>query len=294
MNYQTPLDIQAQEGNVDRELNRLPTGLLMTIKQEMGLHDKDLHSLTLDEKVRMVAMADQRHANQAVRAPWRQQSRQQRVVNGTYPREEIPGNTVSRAMGRTRTADTIGDRPDVHTITEGLATVNLSGGGGTRSTARATSSSITAPSPSAVVNGTPTNNPATQPTTLPEVPPSFLSTDFMRSVANTLDDFDPQALFRPEDGEINFERDFREWFNPDDLETRSPTVVNGRPTNNPATQPTTLPEVPPAFPTTDFMQSAANTLDDFDPQTLFRPENGGINFEQDFREWFNPDDLETR
>ncbi|KAF9235827.1 hypothetical protein BU15DRAFT_77550 [Melanogaster broomeanus] len=59
------------------------------------------------------------------------------------------------------------DRLDVDTITEGLATVNLSGGGGTPSTARATSSSITAPSPSAVVNRMPTNNPATQPTTLP-------------------------------------------------------------------------------------------------------------------------------
>ena len=80
--------------------------------------------------------------------------------------------------------------------------------------------SMTAPSPSAV-NGTPTMNPATQPTTsLPEVPASFLTNEFMQSVANTLDDFDPQALFRPEDTALNFEQDFREWFNPDDLDMK--------------------------------------------------------------------------
>ncbi|KIK93149.1 hypothetical protein PAXRUDRAFT_34206 [Paxillus rubicundulus Ve08.2h10] len=71
-------------------------------------------------------------------------------------------------------------------------------------------------------------------------------------------------------------------------------VINGTPTINPATQPTTsLPEVPTSFLTTDFMQSVANTLDDFD-QSLFRPEDTGINFEQDFREWFNPDDLDMK
>ncbi|KAG9313234.1 hypothetical protein JVU11DRAFT_6696 [Chiua virens] len=88
-------------------------------------------------------------------------------------------------------------------------------------TPSATGSSITAPSPSAVVNGTPTLNPATQPTTsLPEVPANFLTTEFMQSVASTLDDFDTQALFRPEDTGINFEQDFREWFNPDDLDMK--------------------------------------------------------------------------
>jgi collagen type III alpha len=42
------------------------------------------------------------------------------------------------------------------------------------------------------------------------------------------------------------------------------------------------------------MQSVASTLDDFDTQALFRPEDAGINFEQDFREWFNPDDLDMK
>lgn len=97
-------------------------------------------------------------------------------------------------------------------------------GGGQVSTAPPTpsgTSSMTAPSPSAVVNGTPTINPATQPTTsLPEVPASFLTNEFMQSVASTLDEFDTQALFRPEDTGINFEQDFREWFNPDDLDMK--------------------------------------------------------------------------
>jgi len=88
-----------------------------------------------------------------------------------------------------------------------------------------TNSSMTAPSPSAVVNGTPTINPAVAqpppvPTSgLPDVPGNFLTTEFMQSVASTLEDFDTQTLFRSEDAGINFE-EFREWFNPDDLEMK--------------------------------------------------------------------------
>ena len=86
-------------------------------------------------------------------------------------------------------------------------------------TPNGTNSSFTAPSPSGV-NGTPTMNPAVQPTSNPlsDVPSSFLSNDFMQSVANTLEDFDPQVLFRQDEAGINFEQDFREWFNPDDME----------------------------------------------------------------------------
>lgn len=81
-----------------------------------------------------------------------------------------------------------------------------------------TGSSFTAPSPSGI-SGTPTMNPAVQPTSsaLPDVPSSFLSNDFMQSVANTLEEFDPQVLFRQDDG-INFEQDFREWFSPEGME----------------------------------------------------------------------------
>ena len=155
-------------------------------------------------------------------------------------------------------------------ITEALAMTNLSGdGAGTPTpsfnpgpgqpgsaqvnmappTPSATNWSVTAPSPSAV-NGAPTINPATQPTTsLPEVPASFLTNEFMQSVASTLDDFDTQTLFRPDDTGVNFERDFREWFNPDDLDN------------------------------------------DFDTQA---PNDTLLDFERDFREWFNPDDLDMK
>jgi hypothetical protein len=45
----------------------------------------------------------------------------------------------------------------------------------------------------------------------------IFSSDFINSVASTLDRFEDldQSLFRP-DGDINFERDFGQWFQPDD------------------------------------------------------------------------------
>jgi len=43
----------------------------------------------------------------------------------------------------------------------------------------------------------------------------LFSAEFINSVASSLDDFDSTNLFRP-DGDINFERDFGEWFNGDD------------------------------------------------------------------------------
>jgi len=43
----------------------------------------------------------------------------------------------------------------------------------------------------------------------------IFSSDFIQSVASSLDELDGN-LFRP-DGDINFERDFGQWFNPDDV-----------------------------------------------------------------------------
>ncbi|KAJ7348522.1 hypothetical protein DFH08DRAFT_1000436 [Mycena albidolilacea] len=55
---------------------------------------------------------------------------------------------------------------------------------------------------------------------LPPVPPSttenLFSTEFIQSVANGLDEFVDVGLFRG-DGDLNFERDFGQWFNPDDV-----------------------------------------------------------------------------
>ncbi len=45
---------------------------------------------------------------------------------------------------------------------------------------------------------------------------ALFTPDFIQSVANSLDEFDPSFL-RP-DGDIDFERDFGQWFNhPDDV-----------------------------------------------------------------------------
>ncbi|KAJ7156845.1 hypothetical protein C8R43DRAFT_997399 [Mycena crocata] len=75
-----------------------------------------------------------------------------------------------------------------------------------------------APSPGLLINpNTSSMNPVAMP--LPPAPPSatenLFSTDFIQNVANELGDFDV-GLFRG-DGDINFERDFGQWFNPDDV-----------------------------------------------------------------------------
>lgn len=49
MDRQTP--VNPHEGSLNLELSRLPTNILTSIRQELGLHDKELQSLTFDEKV---------------------------------------------------------------------------------------------------------------------------------------------------------------------------------------------------------------------------------------------------
>lgn len=69
---------------------------------------------------------------------------------------------------------------------------------------------MTAPSPSAILgNPAPPMGQSSQGTEL-------FANDFIQSVASSLDEFDP-SIFRPEGGDINFERDFGQWFNPDDV-----------------------------------------------------------------------------
>lgn len=43
---------QINETNINAEISRIPPNILMSLKQEIGLGDKDLPSLTLDDKVR--------------------------------------------------------------------------------------------------------------------------------------------------------------------------------------------------------------------------------------------------
>jgi len=40
---------------------------------------------------------------------------------------------------------------------------------------------------------------------------NIFSTDFVQSVASSMDEF--ESVFRPDVGDINFERDFGQWFN---------------------------------------------------------------------------------
>lgn len=99
-----------------------------------------------------------------------------------------------------------------------------------RQTPTATGTAPPTPAPGTGMNNgppppsTPNNNPMTAPSPSsllsmngggPGMSTDLFSTDFITSVANTLDDFDASSIFRP-DGDINFERDFGQWFNGDD------------------------------------------------------------------------------
>jgi len=75
-----------------------------------------------------------------------------------------------------------------------------------------------APSSISQLLGTPpsSNGASAPPSMGPDMSAALFTPDFIQSVANSLDEFDPSFL-RP-DGDINFERDFGQWFNhPDDV-----------------------------------------------------------------------------
>ncbi|KAF7346907.1 Leunig-like protein [Mycena venus] len=71
---------------------------------------------------------------------------------------------------------------------------------------------------------------------LSTTPPSvetFFSSEFTQSIASALDEFVDIGLFRG-DGDLNFERDFGQWFNPDDVgmrigEQTTPTMPSTTP-----------------------------------------------------------------
>ena len=139
---------------------------------------------------------------------------------GGHPKEQVKGGNkppgAPNGASHVVTTDPISQSPSTW-CPKPLSSGNTQGST-VPPTPNGTYSSFAAPSPWGV-NGTPTINPAVQPTSnvLPDVPSNLLTHGFMQSVANTLEDFDPQVLFRQDDN-INFEQDFREWFNPDDME----------------------------------------------------------------------------
>ncbi|KAF5379411.1 hypothetical protein D9615_006498 [Tricholomella constricta] len=72
-----------------------------------------------------------------------------------------------------------------------------------------------APSPSSILGGPPSMG--GPPSLGGDMSGAIFSSDFIQSVASSLDEFNPDmSMFRP-DGDINFERDFGQWFNPDDV-----------------------------------------------------------------------------
>jgi len=76
-----------------------------------------------------------------------------------------------------------------------------------------TGPTMTAQSPSSML-GNPTTS-MNQPQSTASSADMIFNSDFLQSVASSLnDDFDP-SVFRA-DGDLNFERDFGQWFNPDD------------------------------------------------------------------------------
>ncbi|KAI0923534.1 hypothetical protein AcW1_006465 [Taiwanofungus camphoratus] len=80
-------------------------------------------------------------------------------------------------------------------------------------TPSATSTSMTAPSPSAILNNasTPSMNSSHAPA------PDIFPQDFIQSVASSFDDFDP-SIFRGDNlTDLNFERDFGDWFQTDNV-----------------------------------------------------------------------------
>jgi hypothetical protein len=79
-----------------------------------------------------------------------------------------------------------------------------------------TTSSMTDPSPSSVLGvGGSMNQPGSSASNV-----DLFSTDFIQSVASGFDEFDPNMFSSTgTDRDLNFERDFGQWFNPDDVGT---------------------------------------------------------------------------
>jgi len=78
-------------------------------------------------------------------------------------------------------------------------------------------------------------------------------------------DFDP-TTFRPNEGDLNFERDFGQWFNPDDA-VGGPSGGGGMPPSG--------------------MGGPSD-------MGMFDGDRGDLNFERDFGQWFNPDDAVSK
>ena len=102
----------------------------------------------------------------------------------------------------------------------------------------------------------------------PQTDLNMIGHDFMNNTTNSLWDFTGAAdLFGTgADGDIDFERDYVQWYNPDN-------VVNGPDFMNNVT-------------ISDSLQDDAGTADLFEMLA-----DSDIDFERDYAQWFNPDDV---
>ncbi|KAG2072423.1 hypothetical protein BDR04DRAFT_1096680 [Suillus decipiens] len=131
-------------------------------------------------------------------------------------------------------------------------------------------------------NGTPSvplaSIPASQPqSNLSDLPLNFMSSDFMQSMTALEDLY--SSMFR-----TDFEQDFREWFDPDGV-SQSDLPPNSM--SSDFMQSMSQSDLPPNFMSSDFLQSMS-ALEDLDT-SMFRTD-----FEQDFREWFDPTNLDSK
>jgi hypothetical protein len=137
---------------------------------------------------------------------------------------------------------------------------------------------ITTPSQTTIMANYPVVH---QPTASTSAVSNLFPIDFIRSIASPPDEFDT-SIFRP-NGDINFERDFGHWFNPDNIGT---ITANHSDVHQPNASTSTAANLLPS----DFqvIQSFASSLIESDPP-IFRPDDD-IDFERDFGQWFHYED----
>jgi len=131
------------------------------------------------------------------------------AMNG--PPKDQPGSNKDSKVGITNSSNSHPEGSPRNGPNSGQQGQGPNPGQGGTAPATPVPGNMTAPSPSAILGNPPSMNQSSQ----PSAPPELFSSDFIQSVASSLDEFDP-AIFRS-DGDINFERDFGQWFNPDDV-----------------------------------------------------------------------------
>ncbi|KJA28224.1 hypothetical protein HYPSUDRAFT_62613 [Hypholoma sublateritium FD-334 SS-4] len=216
---------------LDQEIMQIPQDMLNTIKGELGYSDRDISNLSNADKRRIILTWRQRQPRQrqseqvqqnlqqdASGAQNQQLSNMMQNLNLTQIQtgsgESSQGATVGYQGQQPMTTQQQQNSPT--TMSAGMINGAVPFGAGTGG----------GPPRNPLPNGDQHQHqpsPDIMSTSLLGMPPSGggLSSDDMRLFDNAFMDigseFDPSTLFRP-DGDINFERDFGQWFIPDDSE----------------------------------------------------------------------------